>query len=416
VRDKVIRLFWLMTDQGVFALSNFVLNVQFARWLSPHDYGLFAISFTGFLLLSVVHYGCLLEPLLVLSARVGADRRGSYLMALVHLHLLLFGSAIALCTLALMCAWGLGQPEAGWLIVGAGIGGSTNLALLTARRLCLIFLTTRLSALVGTIYLLGVTVTSYLCILAWSVSWFAIWEIIGAWSLVCATLVFGLLIARVKGRQPFSLSEVLKFQARYAPFTLIGAVGTWVTAESIMIFLAKIQGLEAVAETRVIFNVASPLVQITIAMNAFWLVGFSAKHANREQHGIANEAMPYLAVCVLGALFAQAAGAPLMDFLYRGKYVGVAWQLPIYCLAIGIAGLTQIVGSSFKARGQLFLGNLPQIVCGAATLMASIPLMQMFGQPGAIYTNFIGNATGLVIAVLLLAGSRMPGASNSRNR
>jgi hypothetical protein len=48
--------------------------------------------------------------------------------------------------------------------------------------------------------------------------------------------------------------------------------------------------------------------------------------------------------------------------------------------------------------------------------MASIPLMQMFGQPGAIYTNFIGNATGLVIAVLLLAGSRMPGASNSRNR
>jgi len=56
-----------MTDQGVFALSNFVLNVQFARWLSPHEYGLFAISFTGF---------------------VDVDRRGSYLLALVRLYLL----------------------------------------------------------------------------------------------------------------------------------------------------------------------------------------------------------------------------------------------------------------------------------------------------------------------------------------
>ena len=149
MRDRFTRLFWLMTDQGVFALSNFVLNVQFARWLSPHDYGLFAISFTGFLLLSVIHYGCLLEPLLVLSSQVGADRRGSYLMALVHLHMLLFGSVIAVSALAFACAWGLGASEAGWLIVGAGIGGSTNLALLTARRLCLIFLSTRISALVG---------------------------------------------------------------------------------------------------------------------------------------------------------------------------------------------------------------------------------------------------------------------------
>jgi hypothetical protein len=97
MRDKVIRLFWLMTDQGVFALSNFVLNVQFARWLSPHEYGLFAISFTGF---------------------VDVDRRGSYLLALVRLHLLLLGSAIALCSLALIGAWASGSTEISWLIVG----------------------------------------------------------------------------------------------------------------------------------------------------------------------------------------------------------------------------------------------------------------------------------------------------------
>jgi O-antigen/teichoic acid export membrane protein len=416
MRDKITRLFWLMTDQAVFALSNFVLNVQFARWLPSHEYGLFAISFTGFVLLSVVHYGCLLEPLLVLSAQVEVDRRGSYLRVLVHLHLLLFGSAIALCALAFVGAKSLGQPEIGWLIIGAGIGGSANLALLTARRLCLIFLSTRISALIGTVYFLGVTATSYASIRFWAVSWFAIWEIIGAWSLICAALVFGLLVAQLKGRLPFPLSEVLKFQARYAPFTLIGALGTWITAESIMIFLARIQGLDAVAATRVVFNLGSPLVQITIAMNAFWLVGFSARHANRERHGIAGEAIPYTAVCLFATLLTKIVGAPLMDFLYQGKYVEVAWQLPIYCLAIGMAGLTQIVGSSFKARGHLFRGNLPQILCGAATLIVSMPIMKLFGQPGAVYTNFVGNGTGLLVAALLLACNRTMGISRSQNR
>jgi hypothetical protein len=93
---------------GRFRTEQFLLNVQFAFWLSPHEYGLFAISFTGF---------------------VDVDRRGSYLLALVRLHLLLLGSAIALCSQALIGAWGLGSTEIGWLIVGTGIGGSANLAL-----------------------------------------------------------------------------------------------------------------------------------------------------------------------------------------------------------------------------------------------------------------------------------------------
>jgi hypothetical protein len=48
-----------------------------------------------------------------------------------------------------------------------------------------------------------------------------------------------------------------------------------------------------------------------------------------------------------------------MGFVCSGQYVEVAWQLPIYSLAIGMAGLTQVVGSSFKAAGHLFQGNLP---------------------------------------------------------
>jgi hypothetical protein len=65
VPTEGVPLAWLMADQAVIALTNFVTNILFARWLPPVDYGILAVSFTGYLLLTVIHYGGILEPLLV---------------------------------------------------------------------------------------------------------------------------------------------------------------------------------------------------------------------------------------------------------------------------------------------------------------------------------------------------------------
>ncbi len=406
--DKAVRLAWVIADQAIFALSNFVLNVQFARWLSPHDYGMFAISFSGFLLLSVVHYACLLEPLLVFSPRTEADRRRAYVMALVRLHLLLLGAAGCVCGLAFLVARSLGHIDMGWLVVGAGVGGMASLGLLTARRICLVFLSMRTSVLVGILYFFGVITTGYVWVRLREISWFETWEIMGGWSLICSGIIFGLLYRRLEGNRPFMLMELLKFQTRYAPLPLMAGLGVWATSESIFIILANVGGLEAVAETRVIFNIGNPLIQITLAMNAFSLIGFSAKHARRERHSIIGDVFPYLVICALAASLLWIAGHPVIDFLYRGRYVSVAWELPIFCGSVGMAGLMQIAANSFKARGSLLRGNLPQILAGVATLTFSVQLIRMFGQPGALYANFIGNAVGLAIGSLLLFVSQEP--------
>ena len=83
-----IPLAWLMADQAIFALTNFVTNILFARWLSPVDYGVLAVPFTGYLLLTVIHYGGILEPLLVQSGQVDAGRLRSYVVALVLAHVI----------------------------------------------------------------------------------------------------------------------------------------------------------------------------------------------------------------------------------------------------------------------------------------------------------------------------------------
>ena len=43
-----------VADQGVFAVSNFLLNILLARWLAPADYGAFALAYSVFLFLLLI--------------------------------------------------------------------------------------------------------------------------------------------------------------------------------------------------------------------------------------------------------------------------------------------------------------------------------------------------------------------------
>ena len=73
--------------------------------------------------------------------------------------------------------------------------------LLTARRLCLVFLSTRVSTTIGMLYMAGVVVTAYLLHRFSHVTWFDFWLVILFGLLIGAALaaVFGLLAIRASG-------------------------------------------------------------------------------------------------------------------------------------------------------------------------------------------------------------------------
>jgi hypothetical protein len=85
------RVLWLLCDQGIFAMINFLLNIMFARWLTPEEYGLFGVSFSGFILLTGLHWTAVLEPLLVLQ--VSVPQRRSHLIKLAWEHVAIVGIA-----------------------------------------------------------------------------------------------------------------------------------------------------------------------------------------------------------------------------------------------------------------------------------------------------------------------------------
>lgn len=107
---------WLLFDQAVFAAGNFLTNIMFARWLDPISYGLFALSFSGFILLSVIHWSMMVEPLLVVAPTIERARQRAYVMVLIKSHVALI-AILSLAGLAgLLLAGTLGASRIGWCI------------------------------------------------------------------------------------------------------------------------------------------------------------------------------------------------------------------------------------------------------------------------------------------------------------
>src|ERR1700682_33424 len=69
---KLVR--WVRTsglailDQGLISGSNFLVGILLARWLSPAEYGAYAVAFSVLLLLLLVYQSAMLEPMTVFGA------------------------------------------------------------------------------------------------------------------------------------------------------------------------------------------------------------------------------------------------------------------------------------------------------------------------------------------------------------
>ena len=385
-------LAWLMADQGIFAVTNFVTNILFARWLSPVEYGMFAVSYAGYLLLTVLHYGAILEPMLVQSAKVELHRRHSYIVALIVGHLILIGG-ISLLAIGSYLIARLYSPETGLAILGAAIGGSLMVTLLTARRLCLVFLSTRISAAIGILYMIGVVITTYLIYRYSQVTWFDLWLIMGGWSLFCSVIIFGLLYALMTGNQGYSLGELCRFQWHYARFGVVAAVCSWCRTDGVLLILAHSAGLTVIAETRAVINLTNPLVQINMALATSWLVAFSRV---RSWPRLRQTALVYCAMVLPALAVAFVIATPLVDFVYSGRYVAGALVFPFFCVAQAISGLECVYTTFLKAAGALRRGYLPQMVGAVVSVSLGalfIPSLEEMGFIVATMASFVVGAT-----------------------
>lgn len=403
-RSHAFKAFWVLLDQGIFSVSNFIINILFARWLEPVDYGRFVLSFSVCQFVGMLHFGAIQEPLLVQSAQVDWNRRRAYVGSLFRAHVILLAGTGALGFTGWVIAWAAGNADLGWTVACGLVGGIAILTNVIGRRLCFIFISVRASAIVGAIYLAGSVVTGLILHRLGTVWWVDIWFIIGGWSLFASAVTFWMAYRGTSGTQAYPLSEIIAIARRYAHWGLGASICGWVRADGLFMILAHFAGLTAVAETRAIFNMASPLLQANMAVHTSALVGFSADGSRGSKRNVWRIVGFYsLGLAVVVPLTHHYASW-LVELFYHGRYVNGAWQLPLYCLVLGLGVMDAIISSVFKARGVMRSGYASIFVTGLVSVTMGpllIPLTDTL-----IWVMLLSAACGVGTALLLRMRAR----------
>src|SRR5258708_19591078 len=74
-------------DHGLISGSNFLLGIVLARYLGPEQYGAYALAFSTFMLLSLIHHALAMEPMSGFGPSLYRKTLRDYLGLLLLLHL-----------------------------------------------------------------------------------------------------------------------------------------------------------------------------------------------------------------------------------------------------------------------------------------------------------------------------------------
>jgi len=412
VRQKLVP--WAMKgglailDQGVFSGSNFVISILLARWMSAEQYGTYAVAFAIFLFLLNFHQALLLEPMLVFGSSVYRKSLRGYMKALLVIHLgisliMVVGlSVAAVITFKMRNADGL--PIA---LIGIAIAAPCIL---------LFWLTKR------TFYLKlapGPSVAGALLYCALTIGGLAIVYRHGLLSTFTALLLMGVgglgasltLLAYLSLRLPKeerspTISDTWSRHWRYGRWALGANAMMWIPINAFYPLVSKFGGLAQAGELKALMNFASPMLQTCAALSSLMLPYAARVMSQRACDGVNVIFRRMTLLCIACAIpywgVLIAFEKPAFRLLYSGRYMEVAYLMPVVALA-SIAG-SAFFGPSIVLRSL----EAPKLVFAAvsvsscAAIAVGIPLTHEFGVSGAVWSIVISEALAFVAAVVLL--------------
>ncbi|HTD47393.1 MAG TPA: hypothetical protein VK881_09015 [bacterium] len=351
--------FWAVMDQGLFAVSNFLLNVLLARWLPPKEYGAFTIAFTVFLLLGTAHEALLTEPMLVFGPSRYKERRSEYLRALLGGH---WGLVIAGSLFVGICGGVIGASGPSVLasaLLGFAAAGPVILLLWFMRRACYMRLEPHLAASGGLVYLVLMVIGLFeLSRHGWLSIAAALW-VMGSASLITSLWLAARLRLSIRPSAPAAVArEVLRDHWGYGRWSAATMGLVWLPGNIYYLLLPVFRGLEASGTFKALTNLILPVQHVYTAM-AILLVPALVRARGEAEFGrltsltLALVTAGSLAYCALLIVFHH----PIMAWMYGGQYEGyidVLWMLGFVLVASGAASILSGALRALERPDQVF--------------------------------------------------------------
>lgn len=393
---------WAIIDQGIFAVSNFLLSLLLARWLNPQEYGAFAVAFTIFLLLGNVHAGLLIEPMLVFGKGKYQHCQKGYLEILQYGHWIFAAAGSLLFMASGSAVWYGGMELLAMSLWGFALAGPFILFLWLMRRFCYVQLKPELAARVGGLYFvlmfLGIAVLNRHELL----SAFSALCVIGMASLGSSIWLFRRF--KIENRSP-TFNElkgnILRDHRKYGGWAASTNVLMWFPGNIYFILLPAIAGLEAAGALKALLNLVMPIQQSFAAL-ATILIPILV--TTRGKPGYMN--LVYSTLLLLGSsavlywclLFWFT--RPLMSWFYNGVYDSNADLLLILGSLPVAASAVTVFGSSLRALERPDCVFSVYAISAIVSVSFGLSLTAVWGLFGAVVSivfSYVITAFGLWI-------------------
>jgi len=385
-------------DQGLFASSNFLLNVLLARWLAPADYGAFALAYSVFLLLLVFHSAILTGPMLVFGPGKYRERFPEYLGILLrgHFALMVPGAAL-LAAAAFLLRW-LYSPAVERAFLALAIAGPFILLLWLLRRAFYVRLNPGWAAVGGGVYLLILLASALTLRAAGRLTPATGFLAMAAASLITC-LILLVLLRPTLARDSSAMRAVAADHWRFGKWGAAAAGPGWVTDNIYYLVLPAWVGLAESGALKALLNLAMPALQSISALGVLLLPILVRDRDCGGPRAMKRTIKLSLALFLLGSACYLALlwgfRLQIFHFLYAGKYAAYAsWPLLLVGLLPFAQSLPTVMGGALGALEKPNLGFWSSVGSGAVALALGVPLASSLGAGGAL--------VGFVVSYVLM--------------
>jgi len=390
------RAFWATADQGIFAGSNFLLNILLARWLSNEQYGAFTISYSSFLILGVFHTSLITEPMLIFGAGRYSASFISYYHHLRRLHWKLVASFCLLASITAQTASLLGNGLLANAFWGMCLAIPVILLLWLVRRTFYVVLSPLYPAQGGMAY--GVLSLSIIYLIyRWGhLSPFSTYCAIFMSCLTVSLVLSAKLYSRSKEEKDAGITRIDSEHWQYARWILPSALITWIPSNAAYLLLAATGDLEGGASYRALMNLQMPVLHINTALSLLILPSLSKllQSGNYLQFhkNVRSYIIIYAGFSALFMLLLLIAHTRIMAWLYVGKFSDYASLVPVLSIFLIFASFSAVFGTAMRCL-QATRKIFHSVAVGAfVSLGTGIWFIPTMGVRGAVWSMVLASA------------------------
>ena len=390
-------------DQGLSSGANFLVNILLARWLSPEEYGAFAVALSIFYLLGGLHTAVLTEPMMVFGAGKYREHFRKYLGMLLYSHWIVSGIIALLFGAAAFVMARLGSPTMVQALAGLAIASPFLLLLWLARRAAYVEMRPRW-AVVGSgvnfvVLLGGVFILAGLGLL----SIFASFVLLGAAATVASLILILQLRPRMAGfgGNP-SPAMMATSHWEYGKWSVFATLAYSLSGQVVLFLVPLYLGLEESASVAAVMNIYRPPLVAIQAIALLILPRFSLLISRRQEH-VWRQAKQ--ASIILGAIMGSYAllvtlsAKSIFNIIYSGKYSESGVVVGMFGVAYVFSTITVVWQVLIKAMENTKLVGLIQATSAVLVVIISIPFMRFMGVNGAVASMVLSYGVVLIMTI-----------------